>query len=130
MGRCQDASGRHALEESLLAAFEAVYRVHAPESEVLGRDPSELPDVDPFAGSGHFTPGQTRTYRWPRQVSADDWVAMLATFSDHQRLGRARLTRLQDALGSVIMNAGGVVQSTCGTYVWSARRSRTAPSAR
>ena len=120
----------HVLKQSLLDAFEAVYRVHAPELEVLGRDPSGLPDVDPFAGSVHFTRGQSRTYRWPRQVSADDWVAMVATFSDHRRLGRDRLTRLQDALRTAIMDAGGVVQSTCGTYVWSARRSRTAPLAR
>ena len=120
----------HALEESLLDAFEAVYRVHAHELDVLGRDPSGLPDVDPFAGSAHFTPGQPRTYRWPRQVSADDWVAMLATFSDHQRLGRDRLSHLQDALRSAIVNAGGVVQSTCGTYVWSARRTLTAPLTR
>jgi len=120
----------HVLKQSLLDAFEAVYRVHAPELEVLGRDPSGLPDVDPFAGSVHFTRGQSRTYRWPRQVSADDWVAMVATFSDHQRLGRDRLGRLQDALRTAIMDAGGVVQSTCGTYVWSARRSRTAPLAR
>ena len=112
----------HALEESLLDAFEAVYRVHAPELEVLGRDPSGLSDVDPFTGSAHFTPGQSRTYRWPRRVSADDWVAMLATFSDHRRLGRERLNRLQDALRAAIKNAGGVVQSMCGTYVWSARR--------
>ena len=54
--------------------------------------------------------------------SADDWVAMLATFSDHQRLGRERLSRLQDALRAAIKNAGGVVQSMCGKYVWSARR--------
>ena len=112
----------HALPESLLDAFETVYRVHAPELAALGRDPTGLPDEDPFTGSEHFTAGQPRTYRWPRQVSADDWVALLATFSDHQRLGQDRLTRLQDALREAIMSAGGVVRSTCGTYVWSARR--------
>ena len=112
----------HALDEALLDAFEAVYRSHAPELEVLGRDPSGLPDVDPFTGCMRFTPGQPQTYRWPRQLSADEWVGMLATFSDHQRLGRDRLTHLQDALRATIMTAGGVVRSMCGTYVWWARR--------
>jgi SAM-dependent methyltransferase len=112
----------HALDECLLDAFEAVYRVHAPELKVLGRDPSGLPDVDPFSGCAAFTQGQPQTYRWPRQLSADEWVSMLATFSDHRRLGRDRLTQLQDALRGTITTAGGVVRSMCGTYVWSARR--------
>ena len=112
----------HALDESLLEAFEAVYRVHAPELDVVGRDPSGLPDTDPFAGSAHFTPGRSQVYRWPRQLSADEWVGMVATFSDHQRLGRDRLTLLQDALRAAALQAGGVVRSMCGTYVWSARR--------
>jgi SAM-dependent methyltransferase len=112
----------HALEQSLLDAFGAVYQVHAPELQVLGRDPSGLPDIDPFTGCASFTPGQPQTYRWPRQLTADEWVGMLATFSDHQRLGGDRLNALQNGLHDAIVAAGGVVQSLCGTYVWSARR--------
>ncbi len=112
----------HALDEGLLDAFQAVYQVHAPELEVLGRDPTGLVDVDPFTGCAHFTPGQWQTYRWPRELSADEWVGMLATFSDHQRLGLDRLTLLQHALRAAIIGAGGVVRSMCGTHVWSARR--------
>jgi hypothetical protein len=85
-------------------------------------DPTGSPDLDPFMGSDQFTPGEPRTYRWTRELSANEWVAMLATFSDHQRLGKDRLLRLQDALRAAIDRSGGTVRSLCGTYVWSAHR--------
>jgi SAM-dependent methyltransferase len=112
----------HALEERLLVTLERVYAAYAPELEVLGRDPTGFPDVDPFRGSDLFTPGEPRTYRWPRELGADEWVAMLATFSDHQRLGKDRLRELQDALRAAIDRSGGTVRSLCGTYIWSAHR--------
>jgi SAM-dependent methyltransferase len=112
----------HVLDESLLDAFDAVYRRYAPELDVVGRDPNGLPDVDPFAGAQHFTAGEAHTYRWPRHLSADEWVGMLATLSDHRRLGRGRLTQLQAALRAAVVATGGSVDSMCGTYVWSARR--------
>jgi hypothetical protein len=105
-----------------LETVEAVYAAYAPELEVLGRDPTGTADSDPFTGSDHFTPGEPRTYRWPREFTAEEWVAMLATFSDHQRLGEHRLLALQEALRTAFDTAGGTVRSLCGTYVWSAHR--------
>jgi SAM-dependent methyltransferase len=112
----------HAIDADLVEAFAAVYAQYAPELEVLGRDPTGSPDEDPFSRSDDFTPGETRTYRWPREVDADGWVSMLATFSDHRRLGRDRLRDLQDRLRGVICASGGTVRSRCGTYVWLSRR--------
>ena len=112
----------HALDPPMLKAFSEVYAECAPELEVIGRDPTGLPDRDPFSGSDQFTPGESRTYRWPRALSGEDWVAMLATFSDHRRLGHDRLLGLQDALRDAISARGGTVQSTCGTYVWVSHR--------
>ena len=112
----------HALEEPLPETLERVYAACAPELEVLGRDPTGSPDSDPFLGSDQFTPGEPRIYRWPRELSANEWVDMLATFSDHQCLGKDRLLDLQDALRAAIDKSGGTVRSLCGTYVWSARR--------
>jgi SAM-dependent methyltransferase len=110
----------HALDAVLLEAFDVAYAAWAPELAVLGRDPTGSPDVDPFSGSEHFTPGERRTYRWPRELSADEWVTMLATFSDHRRLGEARLQALQDALREAI-DAEGLSTETpprlsCGTH--------------
>ena len=114
----------HVLDETLLAAFDDAYRVHAPELTVVGRDPSSdgAQDIDPFEGSTDFRSLGTRTYRWPRLLDADEWTSMLATFSDHARLGEPRLRALQMALCGAIEQAGGVVRSQCGTYVWMARR--------
>jgi len=56
-------------------------------------------------------------------MDADEWTSMLATFSDHARLGKERLTDLQMAVRAAIDQRGGVVRSQCGTYVWTARRS-------
>jgi SAM-dependent methyltransferase len=114
----------HALDAPLLEAFESVYAKCAPELDVLGRDPTGSPDRDPFTGSSLFTRGRSRTYRWSRELSADDWVTMLATFSDHRRLGQGRLRELQDALREAIQASGGTVRSLCGTYVWLSRRVR------
>lgn len=114
----------HVLDEPLLAAFDDAYRTHAPELAVVGRDPSQngTQDTDPFAHSPDFTSLGSRIYRWPRVLDADEWTTMLATFSDHARLGERRLHDLQSALQRAIEQAGGVVQSQCGTYVWTARR--------
>jgi SAM-dependent methyltransferase len=112
----------HAVDDALAAAFHGVYAACAPELEVLGRDPTGSPDLDPFSGSDKFTPGEVRTYRWPRELSADDWVMMLTTFSDHRRLGHQRLQELQDSLREAINASGGTVRSVCGTQVWQSRR--------
>jgi SAM-dependent methyltransferase len=112
----------HAVEEPLLAAFEDAYQAHAPGLGVVGRDPSGSQDTDPFEGSTEFRSLGSRTYRWPRLLDAEEWTSMLATFSDHARLGETQLLDLQLALRRAIDQAGGVVRSQCGTYVWLARR--------
>jgi SAM-dependent methyltransferase len=114
----------HVLDETLLAGFVDAYGAHAPELTVVGRDPSEngAEDTDPFVGSPDFRSLGTRIYRWPRILDAVEWTTMLATFSDHARLGEPRLRDLQFALRRAIEQAGGVVRSQCGTYLWMARR--------
>ena len=111
----------HVVEEPLLAAFEDAYRAHAPELTVIGRDPSGSQDTDPFEGSIEFGSLGSRTFRWPRVMDAEEWASMLATFSDHARLGQT-LQDLQLSIRQAIDQAGGVVRSQCGTYVWMARR--------
>jgi SAM-dependent methyltransferase len=112
----------HVVKEPLLAAFEDAYRAHAPELAVVGRDPSGSNDTDPFEGSTEFRSLGSRTYRWPRLLDAEEWTSMLATLSDHARLGKTQLLDLQLALRRAIDHEGGVVRSQCGTYVWLAQR--------
>jgi SAM-dependent methyltransferase len=119
----------HVVDETLLTSFDDVYRAHAPELTVIGHDPSEdgTQDADPFVGTSAFGSLGNRTYRWPRTLDADEWTAMLATFSDHARLPGQRLPDLQLALRRVIAHAGGVVRAQCGTYAWMARRLENLP---
>jgi len=112
----------HVLDEPLIAAFEDAYRAHAPELRVVGKDPSVSVDIDPFHGTSDFQSLGSRTYRWPRLLNADEWTSMLATFSDHARLGESRLRGLQLALREAIEQSDGLVRSHCGTYVWMAQR--------
>lgn len=111
------------LDEPFISAFDAVYRRHAPEvTQVWRHAPSASADADPFATNDAFSSVETRTYRWERTLSADEWVGLAATVSDHQRLGHKRLTALQQGLRATIESFGGTVHSHCGTYVALARR--------
>ena len=112
----------HVLDDPVLTEFRAVYEAYAPDLSVVGQDPSGVKDSDPFCGVMSLTAGETRTYRWVREFDAADWTGMLGTFSDHQRLGRERLTVLQQALCRIIDRQGGVIAAQGGTYVWSARK--------
>lgn len=112
----------HVVKESLLAAFDEAYRAFAPELTVVGRDPSSLEDRDPFLLSEGLISLGSRTYRWDRLQTAKEWTSMVATFSDHANLGQERLRELQRALHRAIEQSDGEVRSTCGTYVWMARK--------
>jgi hypothetical protein len=53
---------------------------------LMGAHPDDSGYIDPFTDNEAFCSVKTRTYRWERILSADEWVEQAATFSDHQRL--------------------------------------------
>jgi SAM-dependent methyltransferase len=116
------------LDEPVIAAFYDVYREHAPEiAQGWRQDPVDAPGAlaehDVFAESKAFGPVEQRAYQAERTYSAEEWVGLMATVSDHQRLGPERLAALLDPVQATIENKfAGVVQSHCGTYVLLARR--------
>jgi SAM-dependent methyltransferase len=117
------------VDEPVIDAFDAVYRRHAPEVTQVWRPTglkehsfSDSADADPFADNDTFSSVETRTYRWERTLSADEWVGLAATVSDHQRLGHERLAALLQALHALIQTLGGTVHSHNETYVLLARR--------
>ena len=112
----------HVVDDSVLTGFRLAYETYAPDLSVVGQDPSGLEDADPFRGVTSLSPGETRSYRWVREFDAVDWTGMLGTLSDHQRLGRERLTALQRAVRRIIDERGGLIAAQGGTYVWSARK--------
>ena len=110
------------LGEPAIAAFDPIYRKHAPEITQVWR-PSECTPrfhasgADPFAQSEAFSPTEMRTYQWERSLSTDEWLGLTATISDHQRLGPERLQTLLQALRIAIDELGGTVHSHNETYV-------------
>jgi SAM-dependent methyltransferase len=110
-----------AVDEPVNAAFEAIYREHAPTAHAHTRLLDEG-YVDPFEEDDAFSGLEIKTYRWDRTLTADAWVALVTTFSDHQRLEPERLAAVQQALRTTIKTFGGTIQVHCATHVRVARR--------
>jgi len=113
------------LDESTQATLDDVYRCYAPEllrSVVIGgTKQTDRPHVDDLEGSGLFASVQTRTYRWERAYSGQEWVGLVGTHSDHLRLDPARRSALLAALRASIAALGGTIASHYGTYLALAR---------
>ncbi len=109
------------LEESVAAALAPIYRAQAPGLDVFG-DPASHQDVDPLAGISMFSSIEKRIYAFERTLTAEAWANLLATVSNHQRLGPERLAVLQQAIREAIEGVGGCVRSRCTTHLWLARR--------
>jgi SAM-dependent methyltransferase len=105
------------VEEPLNSAFEAVRDRVAPE---LADKPTSRTavrqDDDPRV--------EHLSYPWVRTYSADEFVALAATYSAHQMLEPAKLAEFQRALHAAILEHGGTVVARGRTDV---SRSRAAP---
>jgi SAM-dependent methyltransferase len=111
----------HRFDDAVLQVLDAVYEELAPGVQGLGHDPTrEAQPPDPFERDGDWSV-EAVTYRWDRSCSAQDYAGLVATFSDHQRLGPVRLRALQQALHDAVQGLGGTLHSTGGTYVRLAR---------
>jgi SAM-dependent methyltransferase len=113
------------LDERVQSALDAVYAEHAPE--LLKTDTAtqhredERPHADAFARHPGFASVETRQYRWQRGFTADEWVGMTLTHSDHLLLPAGRRRALADAAHAAIDRLGGFV-AQYGTYLMLARR--------
>jgi SAM-dependent methyltransferase len=115
------------LSEPVVAAFEEVYRRHAPDVPRVWRPSRDSPRFhasgpDPFAHCAAFGPTELRTFPWQRSVRTAEWLGYVSTFSGHQRLGPARLERLLEALGAAIDELGGTIHPQHETYALVNRR--------
>ncbi|GII57990.1 methyltransferase type 11 [Planotetraspora thailandica] len=111
------------VDEPFASALETVYKEHAPTASTHAHGPDKKIDGDdPFAESQEFSSVETRTYHWERTLTADEWVGLAGTFSDHQRLGPDRLAVLNQALRETIEVFGGAVHTRGEAYAIFARR--------
>lgn len=96
-------------ETALREAIDDAYEEFAPKliSPAVGEKNSRLwPDV--VRDSGHFTEVETRQYEWHADYSADTWVRLLQTHSDHRVLEVSQLDQLLSAIQKAIEAHGGV----------------------
>ena len=105
------------------------YEVDEPlRSALRGVFERVLPEIDhsgPGDGRDESDPRvENRKYLWERSYSADEWVALISTYSVNLTLEPARLAELQRELHDAITAAGGTVHVHGWTFV---SRSRAAP---
>ncbi|MBU3068100.1 class I SAM-dependent methyltransferase [Nocardia sp. NEAU-G5] len=113
----------HVLEDSILEEFVKIYNKYAPEASVGGgRQKSTESISDPLVNNIDFASAGQRTYRWELTLSTEDWIGLICTFSDHQRLAPHSRAALLKCLRDVIENLGGSVRTSSGTFVQIARR--------
>lgn len=115
------------LDQAVVAAFDPIYRRHAPDVAQVWRPAPGNPRVhasraDLFERSGAFSPEEMRSYPWQRSFDGDEWVGLAGTVSDHRRLGTDRLTTLLQALRSGIDELGGTIHAHHETYALLSRR--------
>ncbi len=114
------------LDDPVHRALDAVYAEHAPElihSVMAGRSKqSDRPHADGFESDPRFDEVTVKHYPWQRTFTADEWVGMARTHSDHLALPAQRLDELSLALRAAIMTLGGSFVSHYGTYTVFARR--------
>jgi SAM-dependent methyltransferase len=88
------------VDEPLRSALLAVHRRVVPEIEHRSPERRRATD-DPRV--------EHRIYPWERRYSADDWVALMSTYSVNQTLEPSRLAELQRELHAAITAHGGTV---------------------
>ena len=110
------------------AAFEDVYRRHAPQLLDKGSLPlgsakfsfvNQLTET--LRQSGLYVDAEVRTYIWDQRYATQEWIEHIGTISDHGMLAPATLDALLGAVASAVDGLGGHIvvhfQTLCVTAV-------------
>jgi hypothetical protein len=115
----------HDLDPPVLAALTEVYRPYAEQVTTPGTRQLDRSEPDPFDGHEAFCAVESRDYRWEQSYTAEQWVPMVSTHSDHLRLPPADRAALQAALHAAIRDLGSTIDVHYGTYLMLAHRAGT-----
>src|SRR5262249_1383035 len=95
---------------SLRQALDAAYACHAPaltmEAPRLHWYEDEAHRTGDFAESGLFGPVTTRSYAWSQAYTADEYTALVRTYSEHRLLPAAQLDALTAGIHQAIAAHG------------------------
>jgi SAM-dependent methyltransferase len=116
---------QYTLDPEVLDALDPIYRRHAPDlvgsyhpgAGSARRDPT----ASRFEQSGRFAPVQMHSYKSVAVITADEWVARVATTSDHRRLGD-RLAPLLSEVRTATEGLGGTMRVHRTTFLALSRR--------
>ena len=106
---------------ALRSDLDAIYARLAPEL----RDAPARRDADHAAAiraSGRFSEPEERAYRWSAERSAESYVRLLGTHSDHRMLPGDVRARLHAAIRDAIEAHGGTIRIDYVTRLYLARR--------
>jgi SAM-dependent methyltransferase len=113
------------------SAVQEIYDRHVPEWSSPQKPGEKIEDQAKKPPAKHplqdenFTIPVSSTYDWSVDLSADDYVRLLRTFSDHIRLGEDRLRGLTDDIRGLIKeNYGGQVTRPYRSELYMAKRSK------
>ena len=110
----------------LRRALDEVYRKIAPE--LAGKGGAESLEatlqrpIDEIAASGRFSEVTMRSYPWSAEYTADEYIRLLETYSDHLVLPEATRRALRDAIHDLIEAHGGVIERPVLAVLYVARR--------
>ncbi len=116
------------LSRDCMATLQSAYRQHAPALAARWQPPpppDQLPDEfsAPIAKSGCFQPAHVKRYAYNLCYSADAYIDLLSTFSDHLALPPDARKNLLAAIKKLIIEAcGGRVIREQVTTLYLARR--------
>jgi SAM-dependent methyltransferase len=101
-------------DRDMLAALNDVYERHVPglaaNTLVLGTSEDLLgPQTRALEAAGCFEQIGTRSYPWERRYTADEWLAVSATQSDHLALPAGTLRALLEDVAAEIGERGGTL---------------------
>jgi len=109
------------LEDDVAARFQRVYDEHAPQAMTHSYEPLQA-NGDPFEPTSAFRPIETRSYRWVETMSAERWIGLVGTFSDHRALTPQQLGTVQESLHEAFEGLGGNVTVSRGVHAAFAQR--------
>jgi len=111
------------------AAVQDVYQQIVPGWRDRSREPSVEEKVreleEDIRGTGLFADVLVKTYRWTKEYTASQYVKLLNTYSDHQRLDEQTRMNLFSAIGDLIERQyGGKITRPYLTALWMAKKRR------
>lgn len=115
-GDAEDLDLEHAIED--------VYRREAPEWDLRVPGDVGVDRLAEIAASGLFTDLSHESYPWATTYSADSYLGLLQTQSDHRLLDPPVLERLLEGLAAVLASHGNQLRQGYRASLYLARRPR------